>query len=313
MADVETNGTKTVEPTEVTKTDETTKDQSPEKPKSDPKPVDNNAADSPASALELKIIQQIEYYFSDANLARDKFLTEEIQKDNGWVPFTVLLTFKRLLQLSSDATVIVNAMYKSQEGLIEISDDRLKIRRNPERPLPEQNEETRKAVIAQTAYVKGFPADVTMDELIEFFNAYEKVSNVIMRKYLDKPTKVYKFKGSAFVAFASKGACEKFLSNENLKYKDSALVTQWQCDYYEAKKEERLSDKRKKGKAEEKAVEDKFEKINLPKGAVFHLDGLTEKTTRESIKEAVAALGKFYFYLTHFLSISKSLFIFFLM
>ena len=37
------------------------------------------------SDLESKIIRQIEYYFGDHNLSRDRFLQEEIKKDEGWI------------------------------------------------------------------------------------------------------------------------------------------------------------------------------------------------------------------------------------
>ena len=37
------------------------------------------------SELESKIIRQVEYYFGDHNLGRDKFLQEEIKKDEGWI------------------------------------------------------------------------------------------------------------------------------------------------------------------------------------------------------------------------------------
>ena len=37
------------------------------------------------SDLESKIIRQIEYYFGDYNISRDKFLQEEIKKDEGWI------------------------------------------------------------------------------------------------------------------------------------------------------------------------------------------------------------------------------------
>ena len=39
--------------------------------------------DNQPSALEQDIIRQVEYYFGDANLARDKFLQEQIGKDEG--------------------------------------------------------------------------------------------------------------------------------------------------------------------------------------------------------------------------------------
>lgn len=38
-----------------------------------------------ATDLQKEIIQQIEYYFGDTNLFRDKFMLAEIEKNNGWV------------------------------------------------------------------------------------------------------------------------------------------------------------------------------------------------------------------------------------
>lgn len=196
--------------------------------------------------LQAQIVRQVEYYFGDANLARDKFLSEEITKDDGWVTLELLSKFKRMQALSTDPEVVCAALDTSDEGLIEISEDRLKIRRHPERPLPEQNEETRKECISRTAYVKGFPADSEMSDLIEFFDAHDKVVNIVMRKYMDKPTKVYHFKGSVFVTFQKREQCEEFLKKEDLKSKDTVLTRMWQEDYYKMKKGERETDKKKK-------------------------------------------------------------------
>lgn len=239
-----------------------------------------------ASKNEKEIIRQVEYYFGDANLARDKFLIEQIGKDEGWVPFTVLLTFKRLASLSSDAEIIAKALEKSDEGLVEISEDKTKIRRHPERPIPEQNEERRKEVASRTAYVKGFPLDIEMSDLIEFFAPYEKIVNINMRKYLDKPTKAYKFKGSVFVTFMKKEQCEVFVTKEKVEYKETELIRKWQEQYIEEKKEERAANSKKKGKGqkpEEKVIE-------LPKGTVLHFEGCDDNTTRELIKDSVVAL-----------------------
>lgn len=112
----------------------------PEEPKAEGE--NNENENSPAlTASEAAIIRQLEYYFGDANLAKDKFMKDQISKDEGWVPLDVLLTFKRLKSLSDDKKVIVDAISKSEEGLVEVSEDREKLRRHPERPLPEMNEE----------------------------------------------------------------------------------------------------------------------------------------------------------------------------
>lgn len=74
-----------------------------------------------------------EYYFSDSNLRRDKFLSKQISdNEGGWVELAVLLTFKRLKSMSDDASVIVAAVQKSSAGLVEVSEDKLKLRRHPD-------------------------------------------------------------------------------------------------------------------------------------------------------------------------------------
>ncbi|XP_055920264.1 la protein homolog [Eupeodes corollae] len=245
---------------------------------------EKEATNGNTSILERKIIRQMEYYFGDANLHRDKFLLEQISKnEDGWVPFDVLLTFKRLASLTTDISVIVDALNKSDEGLVEISEDKKSIRRHPERPIPEHNEEKRKEIMSRTAYVKGFPLDIEMADILEFFNPFEKVANISMRKYLDKPTKTYKFKGSVFVTFAKKEQTEEFITKEKVQFKDNDLVRKWQEVYYEEKKEER--NKSKKGK--QKKEEDKFQ---LPKGTVIFFEGANEATTRELIRSALEAL-----------------------
>lgn len=191
------------------------------------------------SKLEGDIIRQIEYYFGDANLFRDKFLQTEIVKDDGWVPFTTMLTFKRLAALSTDPEEIIAALDKSDEGLIEISEDHQRIRRHPERPLPEKNEETRKEIITRTAYLKGFPLDCEMADLIDFFDSYPRVTNIVIRKYLDKPTKLYKPKGSVFVTFSTLEQCTDFLKQEKVEFRGTELIKKSQNDFYTEKKTEK--------------------------------------------------------------------------
>lgn len=102
------------------------------------------------SELENKIIKQIEYYFGDINLPRDKFLKEKITEDEGWITLDILLTFKRLANLSTDQAVIADAVEKSEEKLVVVSEDRKKLRRNPEKPLPELNDDRKKELSNRT-------------------------------------------------------------------------------------------------------------------------------------------------------------------
>lgn len=243
------------------------------------------------SKQERAIIRQVEYYFSDANLHRDKFLSEQISKnENGWVPLSVLVTFKRLATLTTDSDEIINALNKSDEGLVEISEDKQSLRRHPERPIPEHNEERRKEIQERTAYAKGFPLDSQMSDILDFVNAYEKVVNVTMRKHYDKPTKSYKFKGSIFVTFEKKEQAKKFLDEEKILYKERELLRKWQVDYLKEKQEEyQKKNEKRKNKKEPKPEPE----IELPKNAIVVFEGAPDTVSREEIREAFEKVKDF--------------------
>lgn len=112
-------------------------------------------------------------------MQRDKFLIEQTKLDDGWVPMTVMLNFKMLASMSQEPDVILKAIELSK--LMEISEDKKKIRRSPKCSLPIYNEEYRKAQEARTAYVKGFPLqDTNIEKLKTFFSAYEPFENIVV-------------------------------------------------------------------------------------------------------------------------------------
>lgn len=104
-----------------------------------------------ANDLEKKIVRQVEYYFGDINLPRDKFLQGQIKEhEDGWVPLEVMLKFKRLAELSKDPAVIAEALAQSNDRIVVVSEDKTKIRRNPEKPLPDNNDEHIKVLREKT-------------------------------------------------------------------------------------------------------------------------------------------------------------------
>ncbi len=48
------------------------------------------------AGLAAKIIRQVEYYFGDLNLSKDKFMQEEIQKEDGCKTLFFLCTARYL-------------------------------------------------------------------------------------------------------------------------------------------------------------------------------------------------------------------------
>ncbi|XP_054272887.1 la protein homolog [Macrosteles quadrilineatus] len=139
-------------------------------------PAKESAADVKAEVIlnpELrakKIKRQIEYYFGDFNLPSDKFLREEVKQKDGWVALETMLKFKRLASLTQDPAVIVEALTGSE--LVQISEDKTEVRRNPDKPLPEESEARRKEILERTVYVKGFPEEgFTIDNALDYFEA----------------------------------------------------------------------------------------------------------------------------------------------
>lgn len=72
-----------------------------------------------AEDLDAKIVKQVEFYFSDSNIVKDKFLMEATKKNpEGFVPIETLLTFNRLKTLTTDKQVVANALKKSDKLVV---------------------------------------------------------------------------------------------------------------------------------------------------------------------------------------------------
>ena len=86
---------------------------------------------------------QLKHYFGDYNLPRDKFLLEQIKgSEGGWIPMETMLKFKRLANLSEDPKAILETVKALESsGLLEVDVEGQKIRRTPEKAVPEWNEE----------------------------------------------------------------------------------------------------------------------------------------------------------------------------
>lgn len=250
------------------------------------------------SDLEKKIIKQVEFYFGDKNLPKDRFLRQKAEEDDGWITLECLATFNRLKALSADTDVIANALRKSDAGLVEISEDNKKIRRVSSKPLPENTFEARQAAKSKTIYCKGFPKDSSLDQLEEFFASYGKVIYLVMRKDLERS-----FKGSVFVEFSTVDEAKAFTLLESVKYNEEELLKMMKGDYYKKKEEENPrkkegnkrkleSDDAKETKEESKEdTEEKQEVLKYDSGCVLHFKNVGEQTSREDLKSLFGEHG----------------------
>lgn len=246
-------------------------------------------------SLTEKIIKQIEYYFSDVNMSKDKFMQEEIQRDSGWVNLDVLTKFNRLKILTTDFKVILEALKQSTTNLLEIDEENNKIRRA--KPLPENLSEFETSLKQNTVYVKGFPATTTLDDLYAFFEPHGKVLQIFMRRF---PT-TKQFKGSVFVTFETSEQVKQLMDLSELKHQEEVLQKETQEDYLKRKgpvlesakaarmKRDQEKDEKKKQREE---AEEAFYKSQMVLGSVIHLKGLNSEGTRENLKELFDTYAK---------------------
>ncbi|XP_026801457.1 lupus La protein [Pangasianodon hypophthalmus] len=250
------------------------------------------AEEQEMSSLEKKVAEQIEYYFGDHNLPRDRFLKEQIQLDDGWVTLETMLKFNRLKSLTSDAAVIVESLRKSKTGLLEISEDQTKIRRSPSKPLPEYNEEYKDALKHKSIYMKGFPLDTTLDDIKDWLADKGQVENIHMRKGPQKT-----FKGSIFAVLESEEAAKAFVARDDVKqFKGNDMIVLIKDDYFAKKAEER-----KQGRAEAKAKarsekeekqkqaeKEEMKSLEEQRGCVLKFSGELDQVSREDFHKIFA-------------------------
>ena len=83
-----------------------------------------------------KILTQVEFYFSDANLPTDAFLMKKVKSNpEGWVPLHVIVSFNRMKQLlkKNPPKVVAEILTEKSEALV-VNDEGTQIRRAT--PLP---------------------------------------------------------------------------------------------------------------------------------------------------------------------------------
>ncbi|KAH8280705.1 hypothetical protein KR054_003127 [Drosophila jambulina] len=141
------------------------------------------------------IRSQMEFYFGDANLSKDRFLRRYVEQD-PYVPLEVFLTFNKIKTLTQDVQQIAKSLSNSQ--LLELDESGLKVKRKTK--LPKQRD-----VNDKTLYVEALPANASHDWLKEVFSRYGPVAYVSLPHY--PGTK--KIKEFAFIEFEKAGSVEK--------------------------------------------------------------------------------------------------------
>jgi len=90
--------------------------------------------EEPDDDLCEKITQQVEFYFSDANITKDKFLLKHVKRNKeGFVSLKLISSFKRVKHLTKDWRQVAFAIKKCSDRL-EVNELETKVRRLEDLP-----------------------------------------------------------------------------------------------------------------------------------------------------------------------------------
>jgi len=122
--------------------------------------------EDPNDELCESIVQQVEFYFSDANITKDKFLLKHVKRNKeGFVSLKLISSFKRVKHLTKDWRQVAVAIERKSKRL-EVNDLKTKVRRLDD--LPEYDETTP----SRTVVALNLPIErPTIEAVAELFSA----------------------------------------------------------------------------------------------------------------------------------------------
>lgn len=223
--------------TEVTEEDkkEEQSEAKPEDAKADdakleePKSEETKTEEAASEFEPEEVLKQVEFYFSDSNLPKDKFLWRTVQSNQeGWVSISTIASFNRMKKFRP-LSAVVDALKKSEFLVVSENGEMIK-RKNP---ILQQSDSDKQSRFQRSIYAKGFGEETptTQEDLEAFFQPFGKINEVRLRRDDNK-----KFKESVFVEFADSEDAKKFLElSEKPKYKDNELLIMSKPAYVEMK------------------------------------------------------------------------------
>ncbi|RZC86817.1 hypothetical protein C5167_030163 [Papaver somniferum] len=137
----------------------------------DPDPVPRTT-NGLSEEISLKIVKQVEYYFSDANLATTDHLIKFISKDpEGFVPMSIVASFKKIKALVSGHAQLASVLKKSSK--LVVSEDGKKVRRQTPFTESDMEELQSRIIIAE-----NLPEDHSYQNLMKVFSAVGSVKTI---------------------------------------------------------------------------------------------------------------------------------------
>ncbi|NXI94500.1 LARP7 protein, partial [Psophia crepitans] len=184
---------------------ETARDKAMEEESTEQKKEREKKKRSRVKQVLADIAKQVDFWFGDVNLHKDRFLREQIEKSrDGYVDISLLVSFNKMKKLTTDGKLIARAVKSS--SVVELDLEGTRIRRR--QPLGERP----KDVDSRTVYVELLPKNVNHSWIERVFGKCGNVVYISIPRYRSTGDP----KGFAFVEFETKEQAEKaieFLNN----------------------------------------------------------------------------------------------------
>ncbi|XP_060730359.1 la-related protein 7 [Tachysurus vachellii] len=154
--------------------------------------------------LLTDVKRQVEFWFGDVNLHKDRYLKNVIvQSRDGYVDISLLTSFNKMKKLTTDSKLIARALKNSE--VVEVNLEGTQIRRK--QPLGDSPRD----IDDRTVYVELLPKDVTHAWIERVFSKCGNVVYVSIPRYKSTGDS----KGFAFVEFKTQAQAQKAIEMLN--------------------------------------------------------------------------------------------------
>jgi len=218
-----------------------------------------------------RLVAQMEFYFSDANLRLSKFLAKIYAKD-PWVPIQTFLSFNKVAALLTELEVgeeetsqvaeVEKALRVIASPFLQLSEDGKKVTRvKPFKPADKEQVE------ARTIYVENLPSDADHESLKKLFSDFGEVVYVSIPRFPSSR----RSKGFAFVEFSADSAVVAVLAAMEGVQGELASIKAFQ----EAETEVGLSNKRKLDEGEgDQEASSRVKRLRVEEAGGLHGNGV---------------------------------------
>lgn len=126
---------------------------------------------APDEETTKRILDQVEFYFSDANIVKDAFLLKHVRRNKeGYVSLKLISSFKRVKHLAKDWRAVAHAIALSEK--LEVNESGTKLRRKEPLPAYDQTTPSRTVVAINLAEEKP----VTIETVAELFRGCGEIA-----------------------------------------------------------------------------------------------------------------------------------------